>query len=441
MDPFSDVARSLREARTQIEAALPERAVLAPVDGIVLRRGIDAWYAPRYWERTKAPAHPDAIAEVGVFLADVIARLHRPLVRGVVVDLDDTLWGGLVGEVGAAGLQLDPDGEGRAYLELQHYLLSLHDRGVAIGVVSKNDPDIARTPFHQRSEMTLRLDHLLSFDASWQPKAEGIARFASALNVAVDAVCFLDDSAIERDQARALLPGLIVPDLPDDPGLRVRHLVEQHLFLAPRVLESDRLRVEDLRTRLQDRGDHTDVGEYLRGLDMVLDTSPIDASSFDRALALLHKTNQFNLTLHRPSAGGLQDHITAPGGFSATYRLGDRLGDSGIIGVILAHVADRDVPTVIVDAWVLSCRAFQRGVEWAMAQHLAMWADAIGATAIEVPFVAGPRNAMVAGLPERLGLVPRDQQDAGESAKVWIGRRLEIPNHHLRITGGQTSNG
>ena len=399
-DPFSPFLVWRRDLIERLTGSLPRAAVLLPVEHLVRRIGIDAWTATRYWEQAKAPCHPDGMTAVGADVASVLARLVRPRVKAIALDLDDTIWGGLVGEVGPGGLTLDPNGPGRAFLELQRLILDLTERGIAVGVVSKNDDAQARRPFTERTEMLLSLDTFVSFQASWGPKPEAIAKLAQQLNVGIDAICFLDDSPVEREAARQLLPGLIVPELPAAPEKRVPYLLRTRLFMAPVVSDEDRLRVAFYKrsTKPVPPGD---LDGYLAGLDMVLEPIRVDGESFDRVLSLLHKTNQFNVTMWRPTPSELQALVDDDDAYAYAFRLRDRLGDAGIITALLART-DGDLGRVT--AWVMSCRVFGRGVEWAVAEHLAAWLDERGLSRIEVPYVQGPRNGLVAEILPELGL-------------------------------------
>ena len=433
-DPFSPFVQWRRDLVARMTAGMPSEAILLPVEHLVRRMGIDIWTATRYWEQAKAPCHPDAMTAVGAEIATVLAHLVRPRVKAVALDLDDTIWGGLVGEVGPGGLALDPNGSGRAFLELQRLILDLTDRGIAVGVVSKNDDAEARRPFAERPEMLLSLDTFVSFQASWAPKAQAIARLAEQLNIGIDAICFLDDSPMEREAARHLLPSLIVPELPRAPEKRVPYLLRSRLFVAPVVGEEDRLRVAFYKRGAEPRP--VDLDEYLAGLEMVLEPIRIDSGSFDRALSLLHKTNQFNLTLWRPSPSELRELVDDRDTYAYAFRLTDRLGDAGIISVLLA-TCDNSVGRMA--AWVMSCRVFSRGVEWATAEHLAVWLGEHGAASVELPYVHGPRNGLFAEVLLQLGLAgdgststDRSPPKEGEMNR-YRGEGLRPPNHHVRI--------
>ena len=424
-DPFSPFGTWRNNLVQQLQSAMPPAVVQMSVDHLIRRVGMASWSASRYWEQAKAPCHPDAATAVGSEVAAVIARLLRPAVRAVAVDLDDTLWGGLVGEVGPEGLDLDPDGTGRPFLELQRLLLDLSERGVPLAVVSKNEESEARRPFIERPEMLLRLDDFVRFDASWTPKYEAIAAIAAQLNIGIDAVCFLDDSPKERDEARRLLPGLIVPELPESPAKRVDHLLRSRLFTAPVVSDEDRLRVDYFRRAVDVAPG--DLNGYLAGLDMVLEASPIGPANVDRGLSLLHKTNQFNLSLWRPAPGEFAEFVGRAENYAYAFRLRDRLGDAGVIAVLLVAVSPEGARFV---GWVMSCRVFSRGLEWAMAEHLANWLQARGISPIEAPFTAGPRNALIGDVLAQIGLTPTR---SGDGVTWFSSERLGSPGHHITI--------
>lgn len=424
-DPFSPFSAWRAGLVAGLVERLPVSVTILPVEHLVRRRGMDQWAATRYWEQAKAPCHPDAATAVGQELGNVIARLLRPAVRAVAVDLDDTLWGGLVGEVGPAGLALDPDGSGRPFLELQRFLLDLSERGIALGVVSKNEDAQARRPFAERPEMVLPLDTFVRFDASWGPKYEAIRSFAEQLNIGIDAVCFLDDSAIERDEAARLLPGLVVPDLAASPAKRVEQLIRSRLFLAPKVSDEDRLRVEFFKRAAAPVPE--DLDGYLAGLEMTLEALPVDQQNLDRVVSLLHKTNQFNATLWRPSPAELTEFLATGTNLAYAYRLTDRLGDAGIIAVLLVGI---DGDTAGVAGWVMSCRVFSRGVEWAIADHAARKLAERAVGSVEVPYAPGPRNGLVADVLVSLGLEPSADDGA---IRRFRADTLVVPDHHVTI--------
>ena len=424
-DPFSIFAKWRRGLVADIENRLPKAAILISIEHLVARIGMERWYASRYWEQAKIPCHPDAATLVGVEIGTTLSRLIRPIVKAVAVDLDNTLWGGLVGEVGPEGIDIDAAGTGRSFLALQRFLLDLTRSGIALAVVSKNDMDQAKRPFNELSEMILRLNNFVMFDASWEPKFKAIERLAKQLNIGVDSICFLDDSEQERSEAKAMIPSLIVPSLPINPSARVEYLTKSRLFMTPKYSEEDRLRIQFFQRDEIPVG--TNLEDYLSNLNMEIDALPVIGNSFDRSLSLLHKTNQFNLSLWRPSRNELHNFASHENNYAFAFRLNDRLGDVGITSVLLAS---SHFDHLTVRAWVVSCRVFGRGFEWAIIDHLSKWLETRSIRTISFDYVEGPRNKMMTDVLAKMGLNPNKLSNLAEQHKV---ENLVIPNHQIRV--------
>jgi|694.fasta_scaffold04872_11 FkbH-like protein len=424
-DPFSIFTKWRRGLVSDLENRLSKDVILISIEHLVVRIGMEKWYAPRYWEQAKLPCHPDAATLVGVEIGATLTRLIRPIVKAVVVDLDDTLWGGLVGEVGPEGLNIDASGTGRSFLAMQRFLLDLTRCGIALAVVSKNDIEQAKRPFNELSEMILRLNDFVMFDATWEPKFNAIERLAKQLNIGVDSICFLDDSEQERSEAKAMIPSLIVPSLPVNPSARVEYLTKSRLFMTPKYSEEDRLRIQFFQRDEIPVG--TNLESYLSNLNMEIDALPVIGNSFDRSLSLLHKTNQFNLSLWRPSRIELHNFASRENNYAFAFQLKDRLGDVGITSVLLA---DSHLDHLTVRAWVVSCRVFSRGFEWATIAHLSKWLETRSIRTISFDYVEGPRNKMVTDVLTKMGLNPHKLGNLVEQHKV---ENLIIPNHQIRV--------
>ena len=436
IDPLSPGAVWRRRVTRRADELLPESVIRLDLTALMVNRGLASWHDPRYWERAKMPASPDAASATGELVGRVVSRLYRPRVRAIAVDLDGTLWGGILGEVGPDGIELDPDGQGRAFLELQRYLKGLQQSGVPLGLVSKNDPELVREVFTRRSEMVLEIDDFVAVHASWGPKHVALADFAREVNVGMDTVCFLDDSPLERDEARSFLPQLIVPDLEEDPNRRVPALAASGLFLRPVVDETDRLRTQDLRARLNERANlgsqaaNGDKDAYLKSLEMRLEASRIGDENFDRALSLLHKTNQFNVSLWRPSAPELQATLSDGAVRADVFRLVDRVADSGIISVLISRTEDTHVEVL---AWVLSCRVFGRGVEWALASSLAQDARTRGTGIVRMAFREGPRNGRIPDMLSSMGLQAEEVASSDGIQQTYFSGFPTVPTSHVTV--------
>jgi len=398
-----------------------------------LQRELSAsrWHAGRYWAAARAACHPDAAARLGFETARIIARLLRPRVRAILVDLDNTLWGGVVGDDGVSGLELDPFGSGAPFLRLQRFLKDLSAGGIPLCAVSKNDSIMAERPFRERPEMVLRREDLLFFEVSWEPKPIAIRRIIKALNLGADQVCFLDDSRHERAQARLEISDLLVPELPEDPEGRVPYLINLGWFIQPALTDDDRIRVDSYRSELDRKAERDRIGDptaYLRSLEMVVTAHRIGQDNLPRVTSLVHKTNQFNLTGRRRSEADISAFAHVPSNYAYAFSVHDRFGDSGIISVILGERTGSDLR---IDTWVMSCRVFGRGIEYAVFEHLIHWCRASDVVRLRGEYRPTERNQLVSDLFDQLGFQLQDSATTGSRRYVTSDPR--VPEHFARI--------
>lgn len=431
-DPTSAFGQWRRDYAEALERKLPPEVIRLRIGHVQRNLGARQWFAPRYWTLAKAPCHPDGATAVGIEAGKIVAQAIRPTVKAVVVDLDNTIWGGVVGDDGPEGLNLDRFSDGQPFLALQRFLLDLKQRGIPLAVVSKNDPQSARAPFLQRSEMLLTLQDFIHFHASWNNKHLAISVIARELNLGTDAICFLDDSPQERAEAKHFLPDLIVPELPGDPEHRLGVLRETGLFSVPRLLADDAERVaryadEKLRREAQEVA--PDMDTYLRDLRMVLVPEVVGRANLSRVSALVQRTNQFNLTNRRHSGPQIAKLADQAGSYAFCFALEDRFGAAGIISTLIGTAADG---VLEIDTWVLSCRVFGREVERAILEHLLCWCRSCGVETIRAPFSVTAKNHLVADFLISAGFaVERENSDE----RLFIARVSAVnPTHRLSIT-------
>jgi FkbH-like protein len=398
-----------RQVCDALRAALPSaRVTLIDVEPLIRSFGAQAWYDERYYDTAKIPHHPDRTPALLGLLADVIASVVNPRCKLILVDLDDTLWGGRVGDDGYEGLDLDPAGQGRHFLRLQAFLKGLQAQGVVLAIASKNNRRLAEEAFANRPEMILQLADFAAAEIHWEPKSASLARILDRLKLSTAGVVFLDDNPVERAEVRSRFPDIAVPELPDDPAQRVPMLIATGLFerrvTTAESRERNRMYAQNTErdSALQAAGS---IDEFLRGLDMVLEIGGI-AEARERVLELVHKTNQFNLTTRRYNWGELA--AIAQDGFARCYRLKDKFGDSGIISV--AAVA-RAGPDATIALWLMSCRVLGRKVEDAILADLAVQARALGARRLIGEYIATAKNELVGGLYPRLGFSELESRD------------------------------
>ncbi len=397
-DRVRDCNRALREN-------IPDDAIFVDLEAIAGDMGRRAFYEPRRWYWTKQPMSEAGTALLARHLASATKALTRGPCKVLVLDCDNTLWGGVVGELGPHGVELGEGPQGQAFRDFQQWCKDLTGRGILLAVATKNEPEDARAPFEQNTAMVLKLDDLLAFEAHWEPKSLSLQRIAATLNLGVDALAFFDDNPAEREQVRQALPQVTVIEVPPDPVDYVRAIEDSLAFEAPRLTAADAARVDQYKAetaRKELSAGFAKVEDYLASLDMVGELREIDASDLPRVVQLVGKTNQWNLTTRRHPRARVEEMIATPGAVCRTLRLRDRFGDHGLVGVVLA-VPDGD-GVLRVDTWLMSCRVIARTAEQFVWQGLVDAARAAGHTTIVGDHIPTAKNRQVAELYARLGL-------------------------------------
>ena len=390
-----------RDTRAQLQAALVDpRIHLIDLDPLVRQAGDAQWYGERYYESSKLPFHPDQTPRVLERLATALTGTVITQCKLVVCDLDDTMWGGRVGDDGWQGVDLDPAGAGRHHLRLQLFLKGLIEKGVLLAIASKNEVGPVHEVFERRPEMILRLDDFVAAQIHWEPKSVSIERLLASLNLTSAGVVFLDDNPVEREEVRRQFPEIFIPELPANLAEWVPMLVDTGLF-DRRVVTEDSARRQRMYKENAQREAHLgasgDIDAFLADLDMEMTVYDAQAHR-DRVLELIQKTNQFNLTTRRYGWPELES--AAAGGFALCYRLTDRFGDNGIISVVI--VKDEGGGDYAVDLWLMSCRVMSRAVENAIMEDVVRRLEEKSARRIIGRYVPTAKNAPVKDLYERL---------------------------------------
>jgi FkbH-like protein len=349
-------------------------------------------------------------------LADLVAG-HLAARHGVqrkkvaAVDLDDTLWGGIVGEAGTGGIEVGGEGPGLAFLEFQRELLRLHRSGVVLVMCTKNNQDDALAGFDHPA-MLLRREHFAAERINWQDKAANLRELADELNVGIDSFVFLDDNPREREWVRQALPEVVVPELPADPAERPAFLAAGPWFQTLAVTEEDRRRTESYRAQGERRraaSGARSFEDYLASLEQRVTVQPATEATIARAAQLIGKTNQFNLTTRRHAPGDVERMAADDATEVLTVAVADRFGDSGITGVVIVrHEGD----AALVDTFLLSCRVLGRRVEDAVLSVVARHARERGAARLVGTFVPSDRNAQVATFYPDRGFAPTGEEGA-----------------------------
>jgi FkbH-like protein len=418
-----------------IDAASQDGVLLLDVARASARDGIDAWFDVARWLQGKIEIAPQSAQRYGDMLARIIAAQRGQSKKCLVLDLDNTLWGGVIGDDGIDGIVLgDGSAVGEAHLALQRYAKILNERGVILAVCSKNDPAIAEAAFEGHPEMLLRRSDIAVFVANWNDKAANLKTIAEQLNIGLDSLVFVDDNPAERARVRESLPMVAVPELPNDAALYVRCLADGGYFEAVSFTADDRQRAEQYaRNAERDslRGAVQSIDEYLRALEMTVTFGEIRSVDLGRAAQLINKTNQFNPTTRRCTLGELTEIAGLPDSIALQFRLADRFGDNGLISVMVLR-PDQDAPDVLdIDTWVMSCRVFGRQLEFEAMNIAVEAARDRGIRTLHAHYVPSEKNGVVAGLYEGLGFTRANRPAPTEGASHW---ELNINEYVARRT-------
>jgi FkbH-like protein len=391
------------------EAAATDGIALLDIAAAAEQDGLDAWHDEGRWLQGKMEVAPYAAPLYGELTMRIVGAQRGLSKKCLVLDLDDTLWGGIVGEEGIEGIKLgEGSALGEAHLGLQRYAKQLKERGVILAICSKNDPQIAEHAFTHHPEMLLKREDIASFVANWQPKPDNLQRIARSLNIGLDSVVFVDDNPAERAAMREALPTVAVPELPEDPAQYVRCLAGAGYFEAIAFTDEDRERGRLYNASAELAADlkaSASIDDFRAGLRMSTTFGPFRESDLPRVTQLINKTNQFNPTTRRYSLRELQQIRTDPACLTLQFRLSDRLGDNGLVSALILRRDHIAAEIYDVDTWVMSCRVFGRELEFEAMNIAVEAARHSGALSLRAKYVPSAKNAVVKDLYSSLGFL------------------------------------
>ena len=400
---------------------------LIDLEPIRAHMGYDAFHDPKLYAIAKMPISTQALPAVASRVVDAILARKGRFHKCAIVDLDNTLWGGVIGDDGLEGIQIGELGQGHAFTEFQTWLKELKNRGVMLAVCSKNDEANAKEPFLRHPEMVLKLDDFSAFVANWEDKASNIRRIQKELNIGLDSMVFFDDNPFERNLVRTMLPEVEVPELPEDPAEYTAFARMQNLFDTNSYSDEDRVRTERYlaeksRTELSAGIDNYD--DYLKALGMKAVCAPFDAFHIPRIAQLTQRSNQFNLRTVRYSEQEIEEIAANPRYITRYYTLRDRFGEHGLIAVVILEKRENEL---FVNEWLMSCRVLKRGMEQFIADSILRAAREAGVARVVGEYIPTPKNAMVKELYASMGFRP-----LGDG--LYEARVDDYQNHQTFIT-------
>jgi FkbH-like protein len=408
------------------EVARNSSVYVLDYDGLVARHGRERWHDERKWLTVRLPITAECLPHMAMEWMRYLHPLSGKTVKALVVDLDNTLWGGVIGEDGMAGIRLGTEYPGAAFQDLQRALLDLYQRGILLAVCSKNNLYDAQEALEKHPGMVLSPSHFAALRINWQDKAQNLREIAKELNIGVDSLAFFDDNPIERQQVRSLLPEVHVIDLPNDPMQYARTvrdcpwferlLLSQEDFERGKMYQAQRER-DELEQTLTSRED------FYRSLQQEAEIAPLLPETLARVAQLTNKTNQFNLTTRRYSEQQIKELSSKPGWEVFSIKLRDRFGDNGLVGVAITHTENK---VCEIDAFLLSCRVIGRTVETALLWFLSERASEHGCQTLQGCFLPTKKNAPALDFYPNHGFTPAPQNGDGT---LWT---LELSPNPLR---------
>ncbi len=376
-------------------------------------------FQPSIYINTEMILKIDILPEVAKKTIDLIGAMTGSFKKCLILDLDNTMWGGVIGDDGLENIQLGSLGIGKSFTEFQYWIKKLKNRGIILAVCSKNTESVAKEPFEKHPDMVLRLDDIAVFVANWGNKADNIRQIQSILNIGFDSMVFLDDNPFERNIVRENINGITVPELPEDPADYLEFLYTLNLFETTSISNEDAERTKQYQVeaeRVVLQKSFTNEDDFLKSLNMVSFIEPFNKFNTPRVAQLSQRSNQFNLRTVRYTEAEIENSIVDENIISFTFTLSDKFGDNGMICVIILRREDKD--NLFIDTWFMSCRVLKRGMENFVLNAIVNCAKENGYSFLKGEYIHTEKNALVKDHYFQLGFE--------QATNHWI---LEVNNY------------
>lgn len=418
----------IRKLNYLLQEAMAEDANVYPVDllSIQMALGQRQFYdAPLYYT-SKMTVSTAALPYLAKAVTDVIKAQLGKIKKCVILDLDNTLWGGVIGDDGMDKIEIGELGRGHAFTDFQRWLKRLKECGIILAVCSKNNEDIAKEPFEKHEEMILHLSDIALFVANWNDKATNIRMIQQALNIGMDSIVFLDDNPFERNLVRQAIPEIEVPELPEDPALYLGYLQSCNYFETASFTGSGSDRTKLYQSefeRLKLQMTFESIDDYLQSLEMVGQAKAFEESKYPRIAQLTQRSNQFNLRTVRYTDAEIERIAADPEYITLYYTLRDRFGDHGLVSVVIMKKVSLD--ELFIDTWLMSCRVLKRGMEEFIVNKFVKVAAQKGFKTIIGEYIPTAKNAMVKDIYSSMGFA----EVGKELYRLDVGQYQEKKNY------------
>ena len=370
---------------------------ICDIAGLQNKMGRNMMFSTNIYVSTEMVLSIDALPYVASRLMDIVCAIYGQFKKCLILDLDNTIWGGVIGDDGIEGIQLGHGlGIGKAFTEFQMWIKKLKQRGIIICVASKNNEGTAKEPFEKHPDMVLKLEDIAVFQANWETKVDNIRTIQSILNIGFDSMVFLDDNPFERNMVRENINGITVPELPEDPGDYLEYLYSINLFETASYSSADKDRTKQYQVeakRISLSKTFTNEADFLKSLNMVSTVCGFTKFNTPRVAQLSQRSNQFNLRTIRYTETEIAALAENPDVIDLSFTLEDKFGDNGLIAVVIMKKLDAE--TLFVDTWFMSCRVLKRGMENFTLNMIVERAKTAGYKRIIGEYLPTPKNIMV----------------------------------------------
>lgn len=388
-----------------INYSLMSKDFIFDVANLAADLGIMNWHDPTIYNLGEFPFNNDFLEVYSYKLSNLISIITGNIKKILVLDLDDTIWGGTIGDVGYEGIKIGySDPESKSFLNFQKVILNLKERGVILAVCSKNDLNVARSAFVKRKDMILKLEDISIFKANWEDKAKNISELQKELNLSYSSMVFVDNNPAERDFIRKTLPDISVPELSSDPSNYGRDLIFPGYFEATNFSKEDKNRSAYYASNIkrQDlKNKSTNLKIYLKTLEMKANLKSFDKKNIDRIEQLIQRSNQFNFTTKRYRKKEILKFISASNKYyTLQSNLEDKFGDNGIVSLVIGK---KEKSVMNIDTWVMSCRVFSRTLENTIFNKIALDMKKLKISQLVGEYIKSNKNKIVENFYKELG--------------------------------------
>ena len=396
----------IRKLNYLLQEEMRKNDNIYPVDllAIQIQRGQTLFFdAPLYYN-AKMSVAINTIPFVAKAVVDVLQGMFGKTKKCIILDLDNTLWGGVIGDDGLSNIEIGQLGKGHVFTNFQKWLKQLKEYGILLAVCSKNNEEIAKEPFEKHGEMVLKLSDISVFVANWDDKATNVQAIQESLNIGMDSLVFIDDNPFERNLVRQMIPQITVPELPEDPALYLGYLQQCNYFDTISYTEDSSKRTIQYQAEFQRKKlelTFETIDDYLKNLEMIGEANKFESVYFSRIAQLTQRSNQFNLRTIRYTESEIRKIADSERYITFYYTLKDKFGDHGLVSiVILEKKSDKEL---FIDTWLMSCRVLKRGMEEFVVNHFMEVVKEKGFRTIFAEYIPTQKNKMVKDIYKTMG--------------------------------------